>query len=430
MAIVDKKDVFKDFISKNGVLIVDKNPSSRSRLLKIMCDLGAKRTNVFTASSVKEAEEIINAKNIGLILSDYFIAGGSGFDLFKMIREKEPQRKDLCLVLVTGNVSQTSVAKAAEEDVDSFILKPFTVDSIQNSLITTVTNKVKPNPYILRIEEGKALIEEGKYDEAIKKLKSAVSLNLKPSLAQFYIGQAEYLKEQAENAISSYNKGLEFSNIHYKCLVGLYQIFIKHQKWDDAYHVVKKIAKFYPANPERLMEIVRLTVKTNNFEDMKIYYEIFTALDERPSDVVNYLGAGLYVAGKYFLKRNELEKALQYFDNIAVSCSEFPKFIRAIISALVEFDKADHASKYLSRFSVETKNNEDYMVSDYLITSKTINDMNLLIRSGLDLYNNNVRDFYCMKFLVEAMKKSGQKEEKITPFVEEMNKRWPDKMAG
>jgi len=427
---MDKKDVFKEFITKNGVLVVDKNPSSRSRLLKIMCDLGAKRTNVHTASSIKEAEEIINSKNIGVVLSDYFVSGGSGFDLFKMIREKEPLRKDLCLVLVTGNVSQTAVAKAAEEDVDSFILKPFTVDSIQNSLITTITNKIKPNPYFTRIDEGKILIEEGKYDDAIKKLKSAVSLNLKPSLAQFYIGQAEYLKEQAENAIGSYNKGLEFSNIHYKCLVGLYQIFIKNEKYDDAYHVVKKIAKFYPANPDRLMEIIRLTVKTSNFEDMKTYYEIFTALDERPSTVVKYVGAGLYVAGKYYLKKNDLDKALQYFDNVAVSCSEFPKFIRAIISTLVECDKADHASKYLSQFAVETKNDEDYMVSDYLVTSKTINDMNLLIRSGLDLYNNNVRDYFCMKFLVEAMKKSGQNQEKIKPFIEEINKRWPDKMIG
>jgi response regulator of citrate/malate metabolism len=90
---------------------------------------------IHTAGSLGEAETIVKEKNIGIVLSDYFIAGGSGFDLFKIIREKLPKNKELCLILVTANISQTAVAKAAEEDVDSFIIKPYTIQSIQESLI-------------------------------------------------------------------------------------------------------------------------------------------------------------------------------------------------------------------------------------------------------------------------------------------------------
>src|SRR5688572_6189587 len=142
---MDKKEVFKQFLETNDVLIVDKNPSSRNRLLKTMYDLGSKRHMIHSTGSLAEAREFIETKKIGIVLSDYFIAGGSGFDLFKMIRDKNPNNKDLCLILVTSNISQTAVAKAAEEDVDSFIIKPYTIQSIQDNLISTVVQKIRPS---------------------------------------------------------------------------------------------------------------------------------------------------------------------------------------------------------------------------------------------------------------------------------------------
>jgi CheY-like chemotaxis protein len=426
---MEKKEVFKQFLETHDVLIVDKNPSSRNRLLKIMSDLGTKRHMIHTSGSLIEAEEIIKTKNVGVVLSDYFIAGGSGFDLFKMIREKNPDKKELTLILVTSNISQTAVAKAAEEDVDSFIIKPYTIQSIQENLISTVASKVRPSEYILKIEEGKSLIADKKYDEALGVLNLAQSLHPKPALALFYIGQAEYLKNHAEEAKGSYNKGLSFNNIHYKCLIGLYEIFMKDSKFEDAYHVVKKVANYFPANPDRLTQIVRLAIQTKNFDDMQAYYEIFTSLDERTPILKNYIGAGMYISGKHCLLNNNYSQAMQYFDNIAVSCSEFPKFIRAMITLLVEHDKAIDAMKFLARFPAGADELDDFLVCDYLVSAHTINDTNYLIKAGLDLYNRKIRDYQCMRVLVESMKKKGYQEKKIAPFKEEIAKLWPERMS-
>ena len=78
---MDKKEIFRDFIDKNDVMIIDKNASSRSRLLKIMVDLGCRRHMVHTAGSISEATEIISTKKIGVVLSDYTVGGGSGLSL-------------------------------------------------------------------------------------------------------------------------------------------------------------------------------------------------------------------------------------------------------------------------------------------------------------------------------------------------------------
>lgn len=422
---MDKKEIFKKFLEENEVLIVDKNPSSRNRLLKTIYDLGAERHMIHTTGNIEEAQEIIETKKLGLVLSDYFVGGGSGFDLFKMIREKNPDNKELTLILVTSNISQSAVAKAAEEDVDSFIIKPYTIQSIQENLISTIVAKIRPTDYMLKIEEGKKQIAEGKYSEAIVTLKKASDMHPKPSLAMFYIGQAEYLKNRVDKASDSYNEGLNFNNIHYKCLVGLFEIFMREGKFKEAYQVVKKIAKYFPANPDRLAQIVRLAVITGNYRDMQMYYEIFTSLEVRLQVLTNYIGAGMYVAGKYFLQNNESELAMQYFDNIAVSCSEFTKFLRGVIAILVEHGLTSEAEKFLARFDAGTKDHPDYLVSDFLISSKKFDDNGLIIKMGLEIYNKKIRDFKVMHTLVCAMEKGGYREERIAPYKEELKSLYP-----
>ena len=425
----EKLAIFKEYIDKNDVLVVDKNPSSRSRLLKIMVDLGCKRHMVHTAGTLQEASDLISAKKIGIVLSDYYIGGGSGFDLFKFIREKNPTAKDLSFILVTSNISQTAVAKAAEEDVDSFVIKPYTLQSIQENLISTVCTKVKPSDYVLKIEAGKNFISTGKYDEAMTVLNAAMKLHPRPALALFYIGQAEYLKNSTDKALGSYNKGLAFNNIHYKCLIGLYEILMRDNKFHEGYQVVKKVAQYFPANPDRLTQIVRLAIKTENFEDMQFYYEVFTTLEERTKVLINYIGAGMFVSGKHFLMKKKDAEAIQYFDNIAVSCAEYTKFIRAVITLLIEHNKHEEAEKYIGRFPAGFDQHEDFLVSNYLIQTKKLKNHSTLVKKGLDLYNLKIRDFNCMRAMLHAMEKSGYNEEKLTPYKTEMETLWPDKVS-
>jgi tetratricopeptide (TPR) repeat protein len=394
-----------------------------------MVDLGTKRHMIHTAGTMSEARDIIKNNKIGLVLSDYSVGGGSGFDLFKMVREShDTMNKKLCLVLVTANISQTAVAKAAEEDVDSFIIKPYTLQSIMENLISTISAKVQPPPYVLKIEEGKELIAQEKYEEAIEVFNTAVKMHSRPALALFYMGQAQYLLSEPAKAKGQYNKGLEYNSIHFKCLIGLYEIFMREERFEEAYRVVEKIAKYFPANPDRLTQVIRLTIVTKHYEDMENYYDIFSQLDERSADLVNYVGAGLFVSGKWFLLEGQLQRALAIFDKIAVSCSEFTKFIRAIITTLVEHGHHDSASNYISRFPSGSNDDEDYLVSYYLINHTRVeSDAGQAIISGLELFNKNIRDYNCLCALINALEKQGLKD-KVNQYKAILNEIYPEKM--
>jgi CheY-like chemotaxis protein len=406
----------KKYFEEHDILIVDKNTGSRSRLMKIMIDLGAKKHKVLTCGYLQEAMEMLGTINLGMVIADFKIGGGSGFDLFQQVRAKKPEKKDLCLVLVTSNISQNAVAKAAEEEVDNFIIKPYTIQMIQESLAKTIKDKMSPSLYMRKIEEGKELLKKRELEQAVEAFREAAKLDPKPALALFYLGHIEYLGQHVSDATANFNKGLTHNSIHYKCLIGLFDLFMELEDYMQAYGIVRKLAKYFPSNPERLSKGIHLAVRTKNFEDITTYYESFKELEERTPQVVNYMGAGLYVAGKYFFKMDKADEALNIFDSIATSCSEYTKFLRAMVEVLVSYDREDVAVKYLSRFTPDTFDSIDYLVADFLISAKVESDPHKVLKKAMKLQDLKVKNNLCHEYLIKAATAAGLSQEKISQF--------------
>lgn len=71
---------------------------------------------------------------VGLILSDLNMPGPSGLDLLKSVRSNRATA-DLPFVLVTTESEKTAVAQAAMSGVSSYIVKPFTIDTLAKRLM-------------------------------------------------------------------------------------------------------------------------------------------------------------------------------------------------------------------------------------------------------------------------------------------------------
>lgn len=424
MNLEKKKELFKAFLSNNQVLIVDKSSASRRRLTKTLVDLGAKRIQVHSVAHYSEAVAIVTEHKPQLVLSDYAINGGSGFDLFSEYRNVHKEEKKSALILITSNISQSAVAKAAEEDVDSFIIKPYTVKSLEKNLIDAVINKLYPSKYIQKIEEGKESMFAGNYDEAIEIFEKAISLNSLPSLAHFYHGQCKYFKHLKEDAEKDYGKGLEINKIHYKCQIGLYEMFKNDNRHKEAYDVVKNIAKYFPANPDRLKEVIRLCITTANYQDMDSYYDIFVNLDERTEEIINYICSGLYIYGKVSLLQYNKDKSREVFEKIGISCGGMPKFLKSMIFLLVEFDIFSDAKKLMSRFTLEDSHSADYAICNYLAYLDEMNNTEK-ISEGLDLFNKGFKDPLAAKYLIKALRDEGS-DKKAQKYQDEAEFLWPD----
>lgn len=421
----DQKAVqFKEFLEKNQILIVDKSSASRRRLTKTLVDMGARRNQLHSVAHYEEAVDIIKENNPQLILSDYMVTGGSGFDLFTFNRQLYPDDKYCISIMITSNISQSAVAKAAEEDVDSFIIKPYTVQSLEKSLIGAVTSKLYPSEYAQAIDEGKTLMFAGEYEKAMEVFTAATMLHSKPSLAHFYHGQCQYFLKQSQEAKDDYSKGLEINNIHYKCQIGLYEIFKKENKLKEAYEVVKNIAKYFPANPERLKEVIRLAITTENYADMEDYYNIFVELDQRTEDVITHVCAGMFVYGKYKNLQGDQDKMKEVFDKIGISCAGLTRFLKSMIEVLVENNIYSDARKLVSRFAVGEDNRSDYEICYFLAESHFMSNPERITK-GLELFNKEFKHPLALKILINSLYKEGS-EKKAEQYLDEGNHLWPE----
>jgi len=416
--------LYENYLASNKILIADTNQSSRAGLAKSLTELKSKMSNILLADSYGQAMEYIEKKNPKIIFCDFDLGKNCGLDLIQTQRAKAPESKDLLFVLVTGNTSQSTVAQAAEEDVDTYVLKPFTVGTLKQAVIQAVLAKINPSEYHQLIDEGKKLLVEGKCDEAIEVLTKAKGLSNKPTLACFYIGQAELMKKLQEEAKGNFKSGLQFDKIHYKCLVGLYEILMEQKKHDEAYDIVKKLSRYFPANPKRLTQVIRLAIVNRSYDDMERYYQLYKNIDVREEELTRYMCSALIVCGKYYLQSKVPSRALELLKGAAISAPGRTKVFREIIVTLVEHGMAKDAESFLKRFPPESRKEADFLTSELLVSDLHCDPM-ITIEFGRKVISQGIKDPMIYDLLIRRSAET-KYQDAAEELTEDAAKLWPE----
>ena len=123
------------------ILVVD-DPDIISKMIRptLVKQLGFGGQNIIEAHSGKKALEILNTMQIDLVMSEWNIPEISGIELLKIIRKHETLSA-LPFMMVTSVSDQKCIVQAAQEKVNQYVVKPFTVESfsvnIKQALLVT-----------------------------------------------------------------------------------------------------------------------------------------------------------------------------------------------------------------------------------------------------------------------------------------------------
>lgn len=416
--------IFEHYIKDKKVLIADSSATARAAMARVLNEMGVKSTQILLASDFASADQAIETAKPAFIITDYDFGKRCGLELLQRQRTAKPFLKESIFVLVTGNSSQSAVARAAEEDVDTFILKPFTGEVFKASILKAVMLKIDPPEYLKVIERGKSELGAGKLDEALKTFEYSKSLDAAPALSCYYVGQTNEVKSAPDPARGSFEKGLSYNKIHYKCLVGLFENHMSKKLHTEAYEVIKRISQYFPANPQRMTTVLRLAIMTKSYEDVERYYRIFSNIDERNEEMIRYVCAALVVCGKYYLHQNFNSRALELFQKAAITASGRTKILREIISALLEFNLTTQAEEYLKRFPPDSQSQVDYLSMQYLVADRT-NPRSIVIDKGRELIGKNMHDPAIYKVLIRRSAEAGL-EHAVGDLVQAAAQKFPD----
>ncbi|HAG91434.1 MAG TPA: hypothetical protein DCL41_06165 [Bdellovibrionales bacterium] len=356
----------QEFIKSKKILILEPSSSFSNSIQQILLKMGSAHENIFREASFERALIAIKEKP-EIIISEYQIGHRFGLELAAMQQEYLDNPGQRIFIMATSNSNDSNVAEAAEEEVDAYILKPFTLGQFQEILQSVLHRKASPSPYSLKIQEGKALQKEGKDEEALKFFKEAKSMTDKPSLAYCYEGTILSKLNRKDEALKSFEEGLKHNPVHYKCLQGKFDILFEKEDREEAYKVIKTINENFPISPATLEKMATLAIFTNHFEDLDRYYESFLKLDRRSERLTKVMTEAMFFSGRYFLKKKNSKRALESLKKASTASKRDPKFLERVVTALLKDQHVNEAEVFLEMFPFEARETPKFLQMEFQV---------------------------------------------------------------
>jgi two-component system chemotaxis response regulator CheY len=113
------------------VLVVDDFATMRRIVKNILRQIGF--TNIAEADHGKAALNEIKGGGVDLVLCDWNMPEMSGIELLTTMKSDD-ELKDIPFVMITAEATKESILEAVNAGVDSYIIKPFTAETIGEKL--------------------------------------------------------------------------------------------------------------------------------------------------------------------------------------------------------------------------------------------------------------------------------------------------------
>jgi two-component system chemotaxis response regulator CheY len=117
------------------ILLVEDAPVIRSIMKIQLQQMGFANINEAPDGSI--ALDVLQSKKIDLIISDWNMPVMSGYDLLKEVRGNS-ELKDIPFIMVTAEASASRINMALQLKVDELILKPFTLEILEDKITQVI----------------------------------------------------------------------------------------------------------------------------------------------------------------------------------------------------------------------------------------------------------------------------------------------------
>lgn len=404
----DETNLFNSDLPRSdiSILIVDSSASFGQVLVGGFLEMGLDKEKIFYCKKYADALKVLETEKPLILLTEYMVDGKQGMELANLHAAINANKIS---IIITHNTSAAAVAEAAEELVDDYIVKPFSMGSLAARLKILIHRKFFPSDYVLAIRSGKELLKESKYSEALEKFLYAATLEKKPTLAYYYAGHSYFSQGDAEKAIGYFQKGLAIQPLHFRCLMGEFDAYFSQKDYERAYALAPVITENYPLSPKRLGNLFIAAIFTQHFQEIPKFYALYENLDHKSAEVRKVFSAAILTAGKYHLKEHNLQSAVECFDIGVNVVGADIKYLSKVIRELLKKQAlgASAAASYLARFPSDEVGGKTYSSLSFLI-DRYLRDRNQVIEAGKKLVNQGFADEEIFSVIVEMLVASGK----------------------
>ena len=393
--------LISEYLKTRKVMIAEPSPTFSTTIFQIMTKLGALHENVFKEATFEKAVVALREKP-EIIISEYHIGKNFGLELAALQAEYLSDEKERAFILATANNNDSAIAEAAEEEVDGYVLKPFTFNQLQSLLISIIQRKANPSEYSQKIQAGKAHLKSEEYNEAATVFGQAKKLAEKPALACYYYGHSNFKLKEKDVALKSFREGRRYNPLHYKCLHGEFDILFERNEQKAAYDILKVISDHFPVSPATLEKMFTLAIFTKNYEDLDTYFDFFLNIERRSERLIKVVTEALFFSGRFFIKNKNLPRALDRFRKASTVSRRSPEFLKRVIEVLLKDKRHTEAEEFLNMFSMDERESKTFLELDFEVSKNSLQPHELIAK-GKKLIDDGIATPDICKVVIQAL---------------------------
>ena len=430
MATTDKKTLMneadlKKYFSSRRALIVSTQTAAARAVRTFILQMGAKPDLVAMSPDFAEAKKNLITNPTHFLVTDLLLGSDAGLELIDIQESKFENRLDVASMIMCSDPSSSVSGMIASSNVDAVLIKPFNLNGLKTAISQALENKVNPSPYWTKLEQGKMHLAREEYDQASQFFSEVTGLHAEPTLAYFYLGLTHQKKSNLDDAIRFFQQGLSINSQDFRCMSGLFDLYLGSTRYQEAYAMGIEIHKHYPVSAARITDIVKLSVYTKNYEDMQDYCQVFKQLDKKDQLLSRAVIAGLLIRSRYFSLKGNREKSIDALQNAAKIAIESQMLQLEVLRYFVESGYFDEGDQYFAMLAPEVKA-QAQEVPAYAELLYGTQRWSELVHVTAALINKNVRSIRIFQLRIEVSQKLGLVGRSLEVLIEEAHSYFPD----
>lgn len=344
----DSKFTMESFFENQTCLVVDPSKAFQAAIQQCLKELNVPSMQIVMLSKYDEAARRIPELKPRILITEYDIEGQKGLGLVEL-QQRHFEDQSRISIVISRNSTDSVVAEAAEEQVDCFLLKPFSTEDFRKKLMAVIADKLNPSDYSLKIKEGRQAMSAKEYEKAKKAFQEAKALSEKPSLACFYLGDTFRNLTEPVLALNEFKEGRKYQPLHYKCLIGEFEILVENKDYNKAYELIPILIRNFPLTPRRLTQVFIAAVFSMKFEYLPAYYEQLVKLEQRSPELIRISSVALFTGGKWFLQQKDLTHACDLFEKAITVVGREISFVEQVINELIKADAKQEVQAFFGK---------------------------------------------------------------------------------
>lgn len=285
------------------ILVVDDNPSARKTLRNMLKTIGY--ANVTDAEDGDVAFDMLKARQFDFIIADLYMPRVGGLELLQLIRE-EPSLRDLPFLMITADTNTGHITRAAEEDVDGYIIKPFVAETLNKKIISIIEKKASPPKVEVHLKLGNVYMDNLLYDKALAEYEKAGQMKPESARITHALGQVYKAMGEIEKAEELFLDAVTYNPRYIKVQQSLGELHLELGNETEAIKYLKEAASISPDDAARQISLGKLYAKNDLFEEAEKAFQHAIKSDPKNAELQTQIG-------EIYLEHGQAEKAAEAF---------------------------------------------------------------------------------------------------------------------